>query len=261
MGRNSHHFLIFGSVITDEPAAYWSLYADVVHGTDVKGVQDRIETPLFYNHAYFVYNISMVVKNRRSPLEQIRALLIEQNGILRTADLADQGIPRTYLSILEKKGEIQRISRGIYVAAGEIPDEMNLLQARYRQAIFSHETALYLWDLTDRTPLFYSVTVPARYNATSLKAGGAKVYFVRGHLLRLGMTTQQSPHGNPIKTYNLERTICDMLRSRHQIDIQFLNQALRRYVNRPDKNLNILYQYSIPFRLQKIVRQYLEVLL
>src|SRR5512138_273094 len=102
---------------------------------------------------------------------------------------------------------------------------MALFQTRYQQAIFSHETALYLWELTDRTPLFYSVTVPSGYNATSLKAGGAKVYFIKPDVYSLGLATLTSPHGNDIKTYNLERTICDVVRSRNQMDVQFVNEA------------------------------------
>jgi predicted transcriptional regulator of viral defense system len=138
---------------------------------------------------------------------------------------------------------------------------MVIIQSRYKGAIFSHETALYLLELTDRTPLFYSVTVPARYNATSLKASGVKVYFVNRSFYQLGITMMKSPHGNDVKTFNLERTICDILRSRNQIDIQLVNEALKRYVGKKEKNLDLLYQYAQQFRIQKILRQYIEVLL
>jgi hypothetical protein len=60
--------------------------------------------------------------------------------------------------------------------------------------------------------LFYSVTVPAGYNATPLKASGAKVYFVKRELHLLGESMAKKPNGNEIKTYNLERTISDILR-------------------------------------------------
>ena len=203
----------------------------------------------------------MVVKDKANPIVKIRDILKEQNGILLTADLLNYGIPRTYLSILEKSGEIQRISRGVYSAAGSMIDEMAGLQARYKGAIFSHETALYLLELTDRTPLFYSVTVPAGYNATSLKAKGAKVYFVNRGLYLLGLITVKSPHGNDIKTFNLERTICDVLRSRNQIDVQKINEALKRYVSKKERNIDLLYRYARQFRVQKIVREYIEVLL
>jgi predicted transcriptional regulator of viral defense system len=203
----------------------------------------------------------MDVKKEQKPIEKLREILIAQNGILLTSDLAKHGISRTYLSILETTGEIQRISRGVYSAANTIADEMAGLQSRYQRAIFSHETALYLWDLTDRTPLFYSVTVPTGYNATPLKASGAKVYFVKQDLFPLGLTSMRSPHGNDIRAFNLERTIIDILRNRNQIDIQFINEALRRYVGKKERNIDLLYNFAMQFRIQKIVRTYLEVLL
>jgi len=203
----------------------------------------------------------MIVKEQANPIGKIRDILKNQNGILFTSDLLEYGIPRTYLSVLEKKGEIQRISRGVYSATGYVVDEMVTIQARYKGTIFSHETAAYLLDLTDRTPLFYSVTVPAGYNATSLKASGVKVYFVNRELYRLGSITLKSPHGNNIKTLNLERTVCDVLRSRNQVDIQQINEVLKRYVKKKEKDLDLLYNYARQFRVQKIVREYIEVLL
>jgi predicted transcriptional regulator of viral defense system len=203
----------------------------------------------------------MVEKNKANSIEKIRDILKDQNGILLTSDLLKYGIPRIYLSVLEKNGEIQRISRGVYATAGYMIDEMAGIQARFKGTIFSHETAAYLLDLTDRTPLFYSVTVPAGYNATSLKASGVKVYFVNRELYRLGSITLKSPHGNDIKTLNLERTVCDVLRSRNQVDIQQINEVLKRYVRKKEKDLDLLYNYAMQFRIQKIVREYIEVLL
>lgn len=194
-------------------------------------------------------------------MERIRDILKDQNGVLLTSDLVNYGIARTYLSILEKKGEVHRISRGVYSGADYLVDEMVSIQARYKRAIFSHETALYLLGLTDRTPLFYSVTVPGGYNATSLKMIRAKVYFVNRSLYPLGNITVKSPHGNDIKTFNLERAICDVLRNRNQIDIQFINESLKRYVGRKEKNIDLLYRYAKQFRINKIVQDYFEILL
>ena len=203
----------------------------------------------------------MVVKNKENPIEKIRDILKDQNGILLTSDLSKFGIPRTYLSTLLKNGEIQRISRGVYSAVNYMTDEMAITQAKYKGAIFSHETALYLLGLTDRTPLFYSVTVPAVYNATPLKASGVKVFFVNRGLYLVGVITIKSPHGNDIKTFNLDRTICDVLRSRNKIDIQFVNEALKKYVIHKERNIDQLYDYAKQFRIQKTVREYIEVLL
>lgn len=203
----------------------------------------------------------MKVNDNRKPVEKLRKILKDKNGILLTSDLSKKGIPRTYLTLLEKKGEIQRVSRGVYAAENALVDEMAELQARYKSAIFSHETALYLHDLTDRSPLLYAVTVPSGYNATALKESGAKVFFIKSELYPLGLATIPSPHGNEIMIYNVERTICDVVRSRNQIDAQIVNEALKRYASKKEKNLHLLYEYASQFRIQKIIRTYLEVLL
>jgi predicted transcriptional regulator of viral defense system len=203
----------------------------------------------------------MKVKNEQNAVKKVREILKDKNGILLASDLSKHDIPRTYLSILEKKGEIQRVARGVYSTGDTLMDEMVSLQSRYKNAVFSHETALYLWELTDRSPLFYSVTVPSGYNATSLKAGGAKVYYIKPDLHLLGLTTIKSPHENDIRTYDLERTACDVVRSRNQMDVQFINEALKRYVTRKNKNIDLLYRYAEQFRIQKIIRAYIEVLL
>jgi predicted transcriptional regulator of viral defense system len=214
-----------------------------------------------YNHTHFVYNMSMIVKSKLSQLERIRKLLEDQHGILLTSDLAKFNIPRTYLSILEKNGEIERVSRGIYKIRGSLGDELFVFQARFRSSIYSHETALYLHDLTDRTPLSYSISVPVGYHAISLKESGYKIFYVNRKLFDWGVISIKSFHGNDIKTFNLERTICDVLRNRNQIDVQLVNETLKRYVGKKERNIDLLYSYARQFRIQKIVREYIEVLL
>lgn len=203
----------------------------------------------------------MKVQNDEKLEQRIQTVLQNQNGMLFTQDLVKRGIPRSYLSILEKQGKIQRIGRGVYASANVIADDMAALQSQYKKAIFSHETALFLLDLTDRSPLFFSVTVPSGYNATALKADGVKVYFVKPALFPLGEISLKTPNGNDVKTYSLERTICDLIRSRNQVDVQLLHEALKRYVQRKDRNLDQLFQFARLFRVEKVLRTYIEVLL
>jgi predicted transcriptional regulator of viral defense system len=205
--------------------------------------------------------MSMVVKREISNLERIRKILKDQRGSLLTSDLVKFNIPRTYLSLLEQNGEIERVSRGVYRSTVSIEDEMFSFQARYKSSIYSHETALYHNDLTDRTPLSYSISVPVGYHSISLKESGHKIFYVNRSLFDLGVISMKSPHGNEIRTTNLERTICDVLRSRNQIDIQQVNEALKRYVQKKERDLDLLYNYARQFRIQKIVRAYIEVLL
>ena len=216
---------------------------------------------IIYIYTHFVYNMSMVVINELSQLARIRKILESQHGSLFTSDLANFGIPRTYLSDLQRNGEIERVSRGSYRAVNSIGDELLSFQAKYKVSIYSHETALYLHDLTDRMLLSYSVSVPVGYHSVLLNMSGQKIYYVNRNLFELGSILMKSPHGNDIRTFNLERTICDVLRSRNRVDVQLINESLKRYVVKKERNLDLLYGYAKQFRIHKIVRQYIEVLL
>jgi len=200
--------------------------------------------------------------NVSSPLERVRKILQDQHGTLLTSDLARFNIPRTYLSILERNGEIKRVSRGVYQAAtASMEDEMFSFQARYKSSIYSHETALYLHDLTDRTPLFYSISVPSGYHSAALKKSGCKVFYVNHNLFDLGVISMKSPHGNEIRVTDIERTICDVMRSRNQMDVQLVYDALKRYVRKSEMSIDLLYSYAKRFGIQRVVRETIEVLL
>ena len=77
----------------------------------------------------------------------------------------------------------------------------------------------------------------------------------------MGRTTTQTSFGHTVPIYDMERTICDLIRSRKGIEIQIFQEAMKQYVRRKDKDLRTLMQYAALFRVEKILRQYLEVLL
>ncbi|MDO8754225.1 MAG: hypothetical protein Q7J80_10065 [Anaerolineales bacterium] len=203
----------------------------------------------------------MIVKTESSHLKRLREIMKDRGGILFTSDLARFQIPRVYLSLLEQNKEIERVSRGVYKTPSTMEDEMFVFQAKYKSSIYSHETALFLHDLTDRNPLKFSISVPSGYHSSLLSESGHRIFYVKRSLLDLGAASTQSPHGNEVRVTNLERTICDILRSRNQIDVQYVSNALKRYVTRKDKNINLLYNYAKAFQIQKTVRQYIEFLL
>lgn len=169
----------------------------------------------------------MVVKDELAQLERIRKILDDQHGTLLTSDLANFNIPRTYLSVLGRNGEIERGSRGVYRVATSAEDDLFSFQGRYKSSISSHETALYLPDLTDRTPLSFLISVPVGYHSIPLNESRDKIFYVNRKQFDLGAISMESPHGNDTRATNLERTICVVLRSRNQIDVQFVNKALK----------------------------------
>lgn len=191
----------------------------------------------------------------------LETLLREKEGMLLTKDIIEAGISKQLLSKYVKKGYIERVAQGVYLSKDAFEDAMYVLQARSKKAIFSHETALYLHDLTDRDPLQYTVTLPSGYNASNFKNDGIYVYFIKNDLLNLGVEYGKTPFGRNIRVYNKERTICDIVRNRNGIDSAIFNEGIRRYLSEKEKDIPKLLQYAEKFRVEKIIRQYVEVLI
>lgn len=193
--------------------------------------------------------------------EKLDNMLCEKNGVLQTADVIEAGISKTYFMEYAKKMELERVAKGIYLSPDAWEDPFYLLQMRYPQIIFSHETSLYLLGMAEREPLQFTVTAKAGYHAKSMKEQKVKVYRVKKELLELGVVNLESPEGNLVKAYNAERTVCDLLRSRSNVEIQDLQTAIREYLRSKEKNLPQLMRYAKEFRVEKVLRPYLEMLL
>lgn len=192
-----------------------------------------------------------------SKFEQLDRLLESQDGMLRTAQAITAGISKpTFYQFVRVRG-LEQVAHGIYLSKNAWVDSMYLLHLRCPQAIFSHETALFVHDLSNREPLEYSITVKTGYNPTRLKDDGIKVFTIKTELHEVGLSIARTSFGHNVPVYDKERTICDVLRSRSQIEIQTFQDALKAYVRRKDKDLRTLMHYAKLFRVEKVLWQYI----
>jgi predicted transcriptional regulator of viral defense system len=192
---------------------------------------------------------------------ELQTFLAQNGGTVTTAQANAAGVSNERLRLLVKSGGLERVAFGVYVLPDEFLDWMYAAQLRRPKIIYSHETALFLHDLTDRDPLNYTVTVPTGYSAARLREDGFTVFTIKRELHELGTAELTTVFGHTITAYGLERTICDIFRSRNQMDIAVVTDAIKRYVKRKDKNLNTLMRMAETFRVVKPLRSYLEVLL
>lgn len=68
-------------------------------------------------------------------------------------------------------------------------------------------------------------------------------------------------YGNKVKVYDLERTICDIIRNKKKIEIALFTDAMKRFVKRKDRNSIKLHKYAKMFNIEDELRKYLELLL
>ncbi|WP_278971064.1 type IV toxin-antitoxin system AbiEi family antitoxin domain-containing protein [Megasphaera elsdenii] len=186
---------------------------------------------------------------------------IDTSGMLLTKNAIQGGIKKDEFYRFIAANHFEKAAHGIYLSPEAWEDESFVLHQRCPQAVFSHDEALFYHGLTDREPIQQTLTIYSGYNTQKLKESGIKVFTVKKELLNVGKIEVENSYGHKIPIYDLERTICDLMRSRRYFEIQDFQTAIKTYVKRPDKDLNKLMTYAPLFRVEKRIRQYMEVLL
>ena len=197
----------------------------------------------------------------RGKWEQLVAAIRRHGNAVSTAQAESAGISRALLAYYAARGSVVRVRHGVYALPDDLRDEMAETLRVASHAVLSHETALFLHGLTNRTPFRLMLTIPSDTSLPASLKGAVRCFYVSPQLHRLGMTTAINNLGHRVRCYDAERTICDLLRSRSKMDAEILHNALKRYAAWPRRDLNRLMEYASLLRVQNAVRIYLETLL
>lgn len=196
---------------------------------------------------------------------EINPLILEEikrnNNMITTSQVASLGFSRALLSIYVKEGLLERERQGLYILPDSIHDDMYTLMLRSEKIIFSHDTALFLNSLSERTPFAHTVTIPSNTTLPNSLKEECSCYYVKPEYHQIGVVWKKTTFGNEVRCYDAERTICDILRSRSRMDEETVIFALKNYSTFENKQLNLLAAYAEKFNVNKALKRYMEVLL
>ncbi len=121
---------------------------------------------------------------------QIRALAENGDGFIRTAQVEAAGIRRHILKKYMNAGQLERIRKGLYTLKDGLADEYSLLQEQCSKAVYSYGTALFLWEMLDRTPYLIDITVPHGTNLSRLRRDNPNLrcHYVQEEFYEFGIT-------------------------------------------------------------------------
>lgn len=193
--------------------------------------------------------------------EKMKELLeASLDGTITAKQVTTAGLHRSILQKYVENGKLYRFGRGLYVRTDVWEDDFYLLQRKYERGIYSHDTALYLLGYSDRTPAQYTMTFPKGYHSLSMEQENIKIKRVVPENYSFGVAELQSPCGNPVRVYDLERSLCDILRG-NDGDIQIVGAAMKKYASSKEKDIHKLMRYAAQLRVKPKVLRYMEVLL
>ena len=192
--------------------------------------------------------------------DKMREIIKQNNGIIAAKEVSDNKIDSWYLTNLVKKGELERVVRGVYFDPNfDNYDELYFFQLQNKACIYSYQTALYLHRLTDRLPFVNEVTVKQGYNAWRIK-DSVIVHQVKKEWYELGKAEIKTDMGNIVCAYDMERTICDLVRDRKNQDPEIFSKAWNLYIKKDSKDIWKLRRYAKDFGIAKKIEEILEVI-
>lgn len=196
---------------------------------------------------------------------KINPLILKQikqnNNMITTSQVVSLGFSRALLSNYVKEGLLERGRHGLYILPDSVHDDMYTLMLRSEKIVFSHDTALFLNGLSERTPFTHSVTIPSNTTLPNSLKQECSCYYIRQELHQIGIVWKETTFGNKVRCYDAERTICDLLRSRGRMDEETVLSAIKNFAAFEHKDLNRLAVYADRLMVKKVLKQYMEVLL
>ena len=193
-----------------------------------------------------------------SNIEVIKSIMKMNNGYVTSKELDNFGVHRMYLNSMWKKGIVEKLATGIYIDSSKIEDNYYVFSLSMPNTIYSHMTALYFHGLSLKAPNDrYDITVKKNYNSKHLK--NHEVFYVSEDIYELGITEVKTPMGNKVRVYDIERCICDIIRSKNRMDSEHVKYSIRAYLKRKDKDLVKLSNYANQMGIKKEVMNYIEV--
>ncbi len=202
----------------------------------------------------------MIIKEwkEENNIEKLESIMKMNNGYITSKELDNYGIHRMYLNTMWKKGIVEKVAKGIYIDSNKIEDSYYVFSLSMPKTIYSHLTALYFHELSIKAPNDkYDITVRKNYNNKRLK--DHNVFYVEDDIYELGLTEIETPMGNKVRAYDMERCICDIIRSKNRMDLELIKYSIREYIKRKDKDLIRLSKYAEQMGIKNEVMNFVEV--
>jgi len=194
-----------------------------------------------------------------------RAITIfrNNNDMMRTGEAISAGIHPDTLYAMHKTGIIERVNRGLYRLSDSTPPQnpdFVFIARIIPEGVICLISALSFYDITLQIPHEVYIALPRGARKPKLDYPPVRIFRFIGEAFSEGINTVYIDN-IPIRIYCMEKTIADTFKFRNQTGLDTAIEALRAYMDRKDKNLDVLMHYSKICRVNNVIRPYIEALI
>ena len=172
----------------------------------------------------------------------------EKGIVYRTKDLNDQGISNYLIGKMIEQGQLIKVTHGIYAL-----DDFKLMQITdinviIENGVISLLSAAIYYELMDGTKAKCTITLDRNQKPPRIPYDMFVYIYTTSSLYDVGLNIIDV-NGRQVKIYDLERTVCDILKHRNKYDKQLVNKIVYNYLQRDDCDIDKLVAYCKKVRI------------
>lgn len=181
------------------------------------------------------------------------------DGIVRTKQLRDGGFTHYQLNQLIQSGRVLKVKQGVYKWINSDQTELVEVARTVPEGVFCLYTACQYYQLTTFVASAYHLAIPKKSKVVLPVYPPIKLYYWETVSYQTGRTDIK-PDGVSILMYDLEKTVCDVIRQRNKVGLDLVKEVVTTYLQRTDRNLANLVQYAGELGVKNYVSTYLNLL-
>lgn len=192
--------------------------------------------------------------------DKILKIFEQKGGIVKLNEITRQGINKYHLLKLLEIGVVERMQHGIYKLTGYQVNDYIEIKKYIPRGLICLYSAWNYYGLTTYLPHEYHIAIEKKSKIRLPDYPPIKLYYWDKSVWLTGKKTVEIEN-IPIDIYDIEKSICDVVKFRNKVGKDVLNEILNNYLNRKDKNIEKLIKYAKILRIEKALKNYLDVLL
>ena len=199
---------------------------------------------------------------KQSKIERAITIFKKAGGILKMSEAIAFGIHRRELYKLRDEGVLEVIERGLYrlstMPEPSLPDFIPVAK-KTPNGVICLISALAFHEITTQIPHFVYVALPSSAHKPTISYPPMRYFWFTEKLLKTGVE-KHVIDGCIVKIFDIEKTLVDCIKFRNKIGMDIVLEALKMYWRSKKANLKKLFQYAKIFRVEKILKLIMEVI-
>lgn len=188
--------------------------------------------------------------------------LVKSRGLIATHDLGMAGIPRVSLTRAVRRGQLDRVGRGVYGLPGRSVSEHGTLaevSLRVPKGVVCLLSALRFHELTTQAPFEVWFAIDNKAVAPRIDYPPLRIVRFSGAALTDGVEEHRID-GVSVRVTSVTKTVADCFKFRNKIGLDVALEALREAWNGKRMTSDDLWAMAKVSRVANVMRPYLEAI-